>query len=132
MVNQQGKILYKTSYEAGRNHDYRIYKSNRPVTPKDVENVFDLGFLGVEKDFPEQTSSLPFKKKRNKPMAVEEKEYNRIHARARVVIEHAICRIKKFRIMSDIVRNRFKRYNHISDIVLGLVNYKIMIVVCEV
>jgi hypothetical protein len=127
MVNQQGRILYKTSYEAGRNHDYRIYKSNRPVTPKYVENVFDLGFLGVEKDFPEQTSSLPFKKKRNKPMPVEEKEYNRIHARARVVIEHAICKIKKFRIMSDIFRNRLKRYNHISDIVLGLVNYKIMV-----
>lgn len=103
------------------------------MTPKDVENVFDLGFLGVEKDFPEQTSSLfcKRKKKRNKPMAVGEKEYKRIHDRARVLIEHAICKIKKFRIMSDIFRNRLKRYNHISDIVLGLVNYKIM-VVCEV
>jgi hypothetical protein len=100
MVNQQGRILYKTHYKAGRNHDYKIYKSNRPVTPKDVENVFDLGFLGVEKDFPEQTSSLPFKKKRSKPLSVEEKEYNIIHARARVGVEHAICRMKKFRIMA--------------------------------
>ena len=75
-----------------------------------MENVFDLGFLGVEKDFPEQRSSLPFKKKRSKPLSVEEKEYNRIHARASVVVEHVICRIKKFRIMADVFRNRLKKY----------------------
>jgi hypothetical protein len=130
MVNQQGKILYKTRCRAGRNHDYRIYKSNRPVIPKEVENVFDLGFIGVEKDFPEQASSLPFKSKRNKPLPVEEKEYNRIHARTRVVAEHAICRIKKYRIMSDVFRNRLKRYNSISEIVTGLVNYKIVVGGC--
>ena len=60
-------------------------------------------------------------------MPVEEKEYNRIHARARIGVEHAICKIKKFRIMSDVFRNRLKRYNHISYIVMGLVNYKIMV-----
>ena len=35
-------------------HDYGIYKMNHPVTSKQVVNVFDLGYLGVEKDFPEQ------------------------------------------------------------------------------
>ena len=63
MVNEQGKILYKTCYKTGHRHDYKLYKTNRPTTPEDVENVFDLGFLGVEKDFPEQKSSLPFVKK---------------------------------------------------------------------
>ena len=128
MVNEQGKILYKTCYKTGHRHDYNIYKTNRPTTPEDVENVFDLGFLGVEKDFPDQTSSLfcKRKKKRSKSLPVEEKEYNRIHARARVVVEHTICRIKKFRIMSLIFRNRLKRYNKISDIVTGLVNYRVM------
>ncbi len=57
---------------------------------------------------------------------MEEKEYNRIHARARVVVEHTICRIKKFRIVCDIFRNRLNRYNRISDIVTGLINYRIM------
>jgi len=27
--------------------------------------MFDLGFLGVEKDFPEQKSSMPIKKEKN-------------------------------------------------------------------
>ena len=126
MVNEQGKILYKSGYKTGHKHDYNIYKSNRPLTPKKVENVFDLGFLGVEKDFPEQKSSFPFKRKRNKSLSAEEKEYNRNHAKARVIVEHTICSIKKFRIMSLIFRNRLKRYNRISNIVTGLVNYRVL------
>ena len=58
MANGEGKILYKTHYKAGRNHDYKTYKTNRPMTPKEVENVFDLGFLGVEKDFPLRTEII--------------------------------------------------------------------------
>ncbi len=44
---------------------YSIYKKNHPIMPKDVVNVYDLGYLGVEKDFPEQKSSHRTKKKRN-------------------------------------------------------------------
>ena len=60
-----GYILHKLGHKKGRRHDYDIYKKNHPITPKQVVNVFDLGYLGVEKDFPEQLSALPYKKKRN-------------------------------------------------------------------
>jgi hypothetical protein len=73
--------------------------------------VFDLGYLGVEKDFPEQLSSLPYKKKRNLELSAEEKEYNKLHSKKRIVIEHTICRLKKYRIMSDIFRNRLRKYD---------------------
>jgi hypothetical protein len=67
MVNKDEIIFYKTKHkQKGKKHDFRIYKKNHPVTPKEVENIFDLGFLGVEKDYPaEQISSIPIKKKRN-------------------------------------------------------------------
>jgi hypothetical protein len=29
---------------------YSIYKKNHPVTPKEVVDVVDLGYLGIEKD----------------------------------------------------------------------------------
>jgi len=47
-------------------HDYDIYKKNHPIAPKDVVNVFDLGYIGIEKDFSEQLSLLPYKKKRGR------------------------------------------------------------------
>ncbi len=89
--------------------------------------MLDLGYLGVETDFPEQLSALPYKKKRNQEeLSQEEKEYNKIHSKKRIVIEHTICRLKKYRIMNDVFRNRLRKYNRISDIVSGLVNYRMI------
>jgi hypothetical protein len=126
MVNNHGIIIHKLGHKKGRRHDYDVYKENRPSTPKKVVNVFDLGYLGVETDFLEQLSSIPNRKKRNLELSVEEKEFNKNHSRKRIVIEHTICRMKKYMIMSQIFRNRLRKYNRVSDIVSGLVNYRIM------
>ncbi len=128
MVNNRGYIIHKTNHKKGRRHDYDVYKRNHPVTPsKQVVNVIDLGYLGVEKDFPEQLSALPHKKNRNQQeLSEEEKEYNKIHSKKRIIVEHTISRLKKYRIMSDIFRNKLRKYNKISDIVAGLVNYRII------
>ncbi len=126
-VNNRGYILHKATHKKGRRHDYGVYKKNHPVViPKEVVNVFDLGYLGVETDFPEQLSALPYKKKRNQFLSDDEKDYNVIHSKKRIVVEHTICRLKKYRIMNDIFRNKLRKYNRISDIVAGLVNYRIM------
>jgi hypothetical protein len=126
-TNQKGLIIYKTKRrQRGRKHDYKVYKKNHPKLPKDVLSMFDLGFLRVEKDFPEQLSSLPIKKEKDYELTEVQKEYNENHSAKRIVIEHAICRIKKYRIMNDVFRNRLRKYNKVSDIVSGLVNYRIM------
>jgi hypothetical protein len=80
----------------------------------------------VEKDFSEQLSSIPKRKKRNLDLSQEEKEYNKSHSRKRIVIEHTICRLKKYRILADVYRNRLRKYDKVSDIVAGLINYKTM------
>lgn len=127
MVNKEGKILHKSRHhKKGRQHDYTVYKDEQPQTPSQVENVLDLGYLGCEKDFPTVKYSLPIKKKRYMELTQEQIEYNKNHSKIRVIIEHTICRIKKFCIMGTKYRNRLKRYDHISDIVSGLVNYRIM------
>ncbi len=126
-ANQKGLIIYKTKRrQRGSKHDYKVYKKNHPDLPKDVLSMYDLGFLGVEKDFTEQLSSLPIKKEKGCELTAEEKEYNRNHSAKRIVIEHTICRLKKYRIMNDVFRNRLRKYNKVSDIVSGLVNYRIM------
>jgi len=111
MVNNPGFIIHKTGHMKGHRHDYDIYKKNHPIVPKGVVNVFDLGYLGVEKDFPEQLSSLPNRKKRNYELLQEEMEYNKSHSKKRIVIEHTICRLKKYRILADIFRNRLRKYD---------------------
>ncbi len=84
-VNNRGYILHKIGYKKGRKHDYDVYKNNHPiVTPKEVVNVVDLGYLGVEKDFPEQLSALPCKKKINQCLSQEEIEFNTIHSKKKI------------------------------------------------
>ena len=126
MVNNQGVIIHKTKHKKGHRHDYDIYKKNHPVTPCNIANVFDLGYLGVEKDYPEQLSSLPYKKKKDLELSAEEKERNKSHSKRRIVIEHTICRMKKYRILADVFRNKLRKHDRVSDIVSGLVNYRIM------
>jgi hypothetical protein len=46
--------------------------------------------LGVETDFPEQLSSIPYRKQRNHELSQEEKDYNTIHSKMRIVVEHTI------------------------------------------
>ena len=53
MVNSDGTILlHKTGHERGRKHDYEIFKNKYPMTPLQVANLLDLGYLGVQNDFP--------------------------------------------------------------------------------
>jgi hypothetical protein len=83
--------------------------------------VFDLGYVGVEKDFPGQISSLPNKKRGRQDLSHEEKECNRNHSKKRIVIEHTICRLKKYRIIIEkVFRNKLRKYNKVSDIVAAL------------
>jgi hypothetical protein len=127
MVNNKGQILHKSKYhKKGQQHDYTTYKKDHPTTPKDVNNYFDLGYVGIEKDFPDVKAVLPIKKKHNIELTQKEKIYNKKHRRQRVIVEHTICRIKKFGIMGNKYRNRLKRYDTMSDIVSGLVNYRII------
>src|SRR6476469_2200601 len=130
MVNNHGLIIHKLGYKKGRRDMIMIYiyRKNHIVTPKkEVVNVFDLGYLGVEKDYPQQkSSSLPYKEKRNHELSKEEKEHNKSHSKKRIVIEHTICKVKKYKILADVFRNKLRKYSKVSDIVAGLVNYRIM------
>jgi hypothetical protein len=127
MVNSEGTILHKTDHKRGRMHDYEIFKNNHPITPIQVENVFDLGYMGIQNDFPTVKSVLPFRKSRKKSeLSNEEKKYNRKHSKLRVIVEHTVSRIKKFGIMGTKFRNKLGRYDRASDIVSGLINFRIM------
>ena len=86
MVNNHGVVIHKAGYKKGKRHDYDIYKKNHPVTSKQVVNVFDLGYLGVAKDYPEQLSSILNRKKRNRELSQKEIEYNKNHSKKRIMI----------------------------------------------
>ncbi len=124
-INLDGIIIHKSTHSPGSHHDYKIYKSKHPVLSEELLQFYDLGYLGVEKDFENQNSILPYKKKKRIELTASQKEWNKLQSKIRIKVEHVIAQIKKFRISRDTFRNKLCRYDGISDIVCGIVNYKI-------
>ncbi|MDG7005721.1 MAG: transposase, partial [Nitrososphaerota archaeon] len=117
-------------------HDIDVYRQRHPDLPKQVQRVFDLGDKGVVKDFPGLNYVHPFKRKgvggrghkgeKAQPLTPDQKKFNRELSRTRVVVEHTISRVKKFRITGEEFRNRFRNYDAMTDVVSGLVNFRIL------
>jgi len=134
-VNTQGLILHRTPHARGSKHDYALYKWRCPRLPDDVRLGLDLGYDGIQNDCPELNVSVPYKRRspgrgkrgvKAKPLTPEQKDYNKMLSAERVVVEHTISRLKKFRIMAHKFRNRLKHYDVMTDIVCGLVNLRIL------
>jgi hypothetical protein len=49
-----------------------------------------------------------------------------IYSKKRIIVEYTISRLKKYRILADIFRNKLRKYNKVSDVVAGLINYRIL------
>ncbi|MER5174586.1 MAG: transposase family protein [Candidatus Nitrosocosmicus sp.] len=120
-------IIHKANHKKGcSRHDYDIYKKNHPTTPKQVVNMFDLGYLLVGRTFKNKYHFYHIKRKGIGRSSIEEKEYNKSHSKKRIVIEHTSCMIKKYRMMSDVFRNKLRNYDKVLDIVSGLIKYRII------
>jgi hypothetical protein len=133
-VNQKGLIVHKTAHAAGSTHDYSLFKHSRPLLPEGVCVNLDLGYKGVKNDFPDFNCQVPFKRRspgrgkrgvKAQQLTPDEKAFNKALSRDRIVVEHDFSRLKKFHIWADEFRNRLKRYDVMTDIVCGLVNFRI-------
>lgn len=133
-VNEDGLIVHKTGHVKGSMHDYALYKRNYPHLPDSVRLGLDLGYLGIKIDYPKLNCVLPFKKKnpgrgkrgvKAKELSAEQKAFNKQSAKERVVVEHTNSRVKKFQIWGGEFRNRLKHYDVMTDIVCGLLNFRI-------
>lgn len=124
MVNKKGIILHKTKHRKGKQHDYDMFKKTRPppIPPK-VKIGVDLGYYGIEKDYPELNVNIPVKKPKGKELTCQEKRQNKKLRKERVIVEHTLSRMKKFRIMGEEFRNKLTRYDRMTSIVCGLVNF---------
>jgi len=57
-------------------------------------------------------------------LTAEQRVFNLALSKERVVAEHTNSRVKKFQIWGSEFRNRLKRYDVMTDVVSGLVNFR--------
>ena len=124
IADKNRRVLVVTKQKSGRRHDKRLADKEDlfQKLPKRIVAWADTAFIGEEKVHP--NIHIPKKKPRGRELTYDEKETNKIISSYRVIVEHAIGGIERYRCMSERLRNR-KSYTDDTFLLLasGLWNY---------
>lgn len=94
---------------------------------KTFKCLVDLGYLGFEKDFKVKTLEIPIKKPKNEALNNEQKEFNKNQSSKRVIVENAICGIKRWTCLYQRYRNKKLNFeDKIIRIAAGIWNLHLM------
>lgn len=110
----------------GKKHDFTILKeqSSPDYMPPGIKKHVDLGFKGIDKQFPEHEISMPKRKPRTKNLSEFAIKQNRKKSSIRVLVENALAGAKRLRITTDVFRNKRKGFDDQAMLVsCGLWNY---------
>lgn len=92
----------------------------------DLNVRLDLGFVGFDKDYACKQLYLPHKKPRKQELTPEQKAENKLLAGERIVVEHSIAGLKRYRILADRLRmHDLDLYNQVLGICAGLWNFRL-------
>lgn len=119
VTTETGRIVAVSKSAPGTVHDITIRRRGPPL-PENARVYADSGYQGYQNDHP--GIDLPYKSSKKHPLTKDEKEYNHALSRFRVRAEHAIARMKRFRILAD--RYRYPRTKHAEKfaIIAGIAN----------
>jgi DDE superfamily endonuclease/Helix-turn-helix of DDE superfamily endonuclease len=119
ITTEEGCIVSVSKSVPGTVHDLNLRRQGPPL-PKNAHAYADSGYQGYHNDH--KNIDIPYKSSKKNPLTKDEKEYNHGLSSFRVRVEHAIRRIKTFRILAD--RFRYPRPSHAVkfSIVAGIAN----------
>ena len=132
-----GLIVHKSTSVEGSRHDFVPFQQDNAAFPTDLPHnadapqesggrtrtidIGDSSYTGMQQ-YPDRDVRVAIKRKPGRKLTPEEKAYNQSLSKVRIHMEHAIRRIKIFRVMGDRYRNPRHKYGLINDIVCGLVD----------
>jgi hypothetical protein len=119
-----GRVVDVSDSVPGPWADIKLLKKSRLLKrlPEGVGGIGDLAYVGIADLHPEWLGAAPRRKPRGQDRPPEDRTYNRAFSRRRIVVEHAIGRLRRFRSVSHV--NRHRRKGHAARVraVAGLVN----------
>ncbi|MCS6302303.1 MAG: IS5 family transposase [Nitrospira sp.] len=102
-----GRILC-LAHDAGRRHNFRLFKESGVRLHPETEAITDTGSMGLHKLHGKTT--MPQKRSKKTPLSKQDQQANRLISKDRVPAEHVIACLKRFKIVSDRYRNRRQRF----------------------
>jgi hypothetical protein len=124
VTNIDKQILVLSPTNSGRRHDKRLADKHDVVRyiPESIPIFTDTGLQGLQKIH--KNTIIPTKSTKKHPLTYTQKETNRLISGLRVIAEHAIAGIKRYKASSDIYRNRLPNLDDTFQLLsAGLWNY---------
>jgi hypothetical protein len=124
LSDEKKRILLLSQAKSGRRHDKRIVDKNLIANhiPESVTAWTDTGFVGMQHIH--ARTIMPKKATKHHKLTAEEKAGNQVIASIRVVNEHAIGGMKRFKAAADIYRNKLPNMDdHLMRASAGLWNF---------
>jgi len=122
VMDKKAARIMCTNFSEGKKHDIRLFKESGVRIKKDTEVKTDSGYQGIQKIH--KNSQTPHKSSKNKKLTKEQKQQNRKLARERILNEHVIGKLKRFKIIAERYRNRRKRFGLRFNIIAGIYNFE--------
>lgn len=124
VVDRYRYIHFLSATYEGKAHDKRIADESDYTLPDGSELYQDTGFQGFQRA--QVRVIQPKKKPRGGKLTTEEKAENRRISSIRVLIEHAIGGVKRYRIVRDIIRVKCEIFRDmVMETCCGLHNFRI-------
>jgi hypothetical protein len=121
---ESGRFVDVSDSVPGPWADIKLLKKSRLLRrlPEGVGGIGDLAYVGIADLHPAGLGAAPRRKPRGRGRPPEDIRYNRAFSRRRIVVEHAIGRLRRFRSVAHV--NRHRRKGHAARVraVAGLVN----------
>ncbi len=123
IADTKKRILVLTPSKHGKVHDKKLSDKALVVVrlPEDVALLADTGFVGIDKQHP--NTLIPKKKPRGGFLTESERAMNRLISSSRMVVEHAIGGMKRFRAASNLYRNKNGWDDTLVHVAAGLWNF---------
>ena len=106
VTDDKKKIIFLTPAKSARRHDKRLADKVQlfDYIPEHIAVWVDTGFQSVLKQHP--NTLIPKKTTKSRSLTLRDKEENKLISLFRVRVEHAMAGIKRFGVLSDVLRNR--------------------------
>ena len=119
-MKKAARRILATAFGKGRMHDFALFKQSQLPLQEETECLCDSGYTGIDKQH--EKARTPHKKSKHHPLTPEQKRHNRELARERLVAEHVINWLKRFRILCGPYRNRRQRFGLRFNLIAAIYN----------
>ena len=121
--------MLATDFTPGKTHDFKLFRDSRVHFKEATDTKTDSGYQGIKEVHPNSTT--PYKRKRKEknkarvPLTKEQRRHNHQLASDRILNEHVIGALKRFKIIADRYRNRRKRFGLRFNLIAGIYNLQV-------